>query len=81
MLAGDTSEISVTDTITLKQFIKEKAKGLEKAKELKCQAVGVSKSSPKGIKMGHERKKGQSSAIFSLLTSLTSLDMLQAHRV
>ena len=52
-------------------------KELEKAKELNCQAADVLKSSPKGIKMGHKRKKGQSSAFFSLLASLTSLDMLQ----
>ena len=61
--------------------MKKKAKELEKAKELKCQAVGVSKSSPKGIKMGHKRKKGRSSANFSLLTDFAGYAIRRPHRV
>jgi len=42
--------------------MKKKAKKLEKANELSVKSLSVSKSSPKGIKMGHKREKGQSSA-------------------
>ena len=41
MLARDTSDISVSETITLKQFMTKKTKKLEKIKELKCQAADI----------------------------------------